>query len=302
MPSTVVQVLVHVAGLAVWSNQIPGDPGLKVIVPRIVYSGDASVQHVEDHIPIIAVKTANIDKKKSTWGTIETLPGSSDYSYVRLAGERIGFDTRQGSNGSQATNGTTSELKLPRLSQLCSGTATLKPEFLPPLYKGVAGLFEVPTNAKACMPTTVKRMDAEFELKANDALIIYSGSGTARKELRITAPKGSTAEVIIANVPTSCFTGHCDMPAINAVNGLPHIRALYEMGAGDGSTCKDDKIAEWYFALNNKPGTCTLNTFPAAAGGPMIMPQMASATGATGVDPLKDVGVYNFQCSDTQWP
>lgn len=312
MPATAVQVLVHVMGLTVFSTQIPGDPGLKVIIPKVVYVDPWSarttsatkvnppLKHVEDHKAVIAFETATLDAT-STWGPVKPLRDTNgDWSYVELTNDYVRFDLGGYINNSTQRS-TTSKvaaaagLKLPHLTSLCSGDAHLKPIYLPIThYSGAAGVIDIPPGtAQACQTKYAGRVDAESALTASGSFTLYAGSGSSLKKLRL-KPAGSATKlnVIVANVPVSCLNSGCAMPNPNAIDGLPHTVALYNMGADDTSAC-NTPLKSWWDSLAeaDKPGNCMIPDIPAALGGQGGMTLMKNNRVA-----------YNFECSDTQWP
>ena len=317
MPSPGITVLIHVVGLSVLSSQIPNETGLKMILPRVVYfdpSGPAleshisianmggvtaplritQHRHVEDHAAILAFKTADRDPS-SNWGPVNELKNTGKmYSYIRLNGERVQFDLGYSAAPGAFPSG---GVRLPKLPDLCNATQRLKAAYLPPFYSGVAALFDIPAGGvNACLASSQNRVDSEITLLANADLVVYTGSGRARRQLRL-KPTTGRIELIVGNVPVSCLNGQCVPPPAAAMNGITHEHAYFDMGAGDTSTC-GTSIRDWFYSRPpaQRPGNCVMGTIPDAAGGNGMLEVEAPDGGVH-----KSV-VYNFECSNSQWP
>src|SRR5882757_3262711 len=109
MPNPI-PIIVHFVGIALFSNQVPNDCGLKVILPRIVHAApkvataankgpsatSSASSHVENHQAVLVFRTDSY-VPGSSWGkpTPLTKPDARGvkYEYVKLDGDRVRFDS-----------------------------------------------------------------------------------------------------------------------------------------------------------------------------------------------------------------
>jgi hypothetical protein len=322
----IIPVTIHFVGLALFSQMVPNDCGLKVILPQVAYS-DPSTQiampmqmqsvaprgvavkpqggnpiatgtgisgpigqahHVEDHVALLVFPAAGY-LPTSNWGAPTALPGDSSYLYVKLDGERIRFDAGNPSQG-LVTN-----LKLPQLKGYCPTLTSLNARFQPP-YQGAAAVFDLPQGRVGGCNVAGKRIDTEVALDSSGFLTISASTTRVRKELRL-RPVAGSLNLIVANVPVSCLTpAGCAYPNPSALNGVSHVHAYYAMGDGSSASCTS--VSDWI--SNNGAlvahNPCAMSTLPRAAGGISLPDGILK----TGVPPTTQGD--NFECSNSAWP
>lgn len=299
MPSSI-PIIVHFVGLALFSSQVPNDCGLKVILPKVVYTAPktaaaatkgksaaaSSSPHVEDHQAVLIFRTGSY-VSSSTWGKPTLLPknnaAAGSYEYVKLDGDRVRFDSGVDNQGLDFNRP-----QLPPLGALCPSMTTLDRRFLPP-YDGAAAVFDLSQGiVKGCNATT--RIDTEVRFNGDGDLIISASTMKLKKELRL-KPVDGKVELIVANIPVNCLrNGVCSTPSATAINGISHVHAYYGM-AGQSASC-NKTISEWLTAAtdNDAPTERCMIVLPPAAGGP----RPGHATAA--------VEMSDFECSNSQWP
>ena len=307
------QVIIHFVGLCMFSNQVPNDDGLKVILPQVVYHDPRIVtegmpaaaatahhigepvvsipigpqRHVEDHIAILAFKTSSYIMN-TNWAAPTPLPGDPTYGYVKLDGDRIRIETGL----PDPKTGIAGNLKLPPLQTLCPTMATLAPGFQPP-YAGAAAVVDLPQGTvNSC--TAGMRVDTEVTLDVGGTFVISASTMRSRKEIRL---RGNGAvQLIVANIPASCLSAAgCTPVDPTSIAGVSHAHAYYAMGTQSASC--NASVQAWYLSAPDgaKPTGACVMTIPAAAGGSgmseigrLAVPARTQAT--------------NFECSNTKWP
>jgi hypothetical protein len=323
-----IPVTIHFVGLALFSQMVPNDCGLKVILPQVAYSDprtpmSASMQmqpaaprpapapappqsgnliapgnlvpvpigqvhHVEDHVALLVFPAAGY-LPTSNWGTPTTLPGDSSYLYVKLNGERIRFES------GIPNQGLVTNLKLPPLQGYCPSLTSLNARFQPP-YDGAAAVFDLPQGNVGGCNYAGKRIDTEVALQSSGFLTISASTTRVRKEIRL-KPVAGSLNLIVANVPVSCLTPTgCAQPNPSALNGVSHVHAYYEMGEGSTASCMS--VTDW---ISNHSAlvahnSCVMSSLPGAAGG-ISLPDAKRNNGV-----LSAVQGDNFECSNSAWP
>jgi hypothetical protein len=305
------QVIMQFVGLCMFSNQVPNDDGLKVILPQVVYHDPRIVtermsmatahhigepvvsvpngpqRHVEDHIAIMAFKMSSY-MTHVNWAAPTPLPGDPTYGYVKLDGDRLRIETGL----PDPKVGILGDLKLPPLKTLCPLMATLAPGFQPP-YAGAAAVFDLPQGTvNSC--SAGLRVDTEVKLDVGGTFVISASTMRSRKEIRFRG--NGVVELIVANIPTSCLSAAgCTPVDPSSIAGVSHAHAYYAMGTQSASC--NASVQAWFNSATaaEKPAAPCVMTIPAAAGGSGMaeVGKLAapSSTQAT-----------NFECSNTKWP
>jgi hypothetical protein len=249
--------------------------------------------HVEDHVAILAFPTASLAPGSVVnWGTPIALPntGTLAYSYVKLDGDRVRFETNTNDN----PIATLANVKLPPLQKLCGPNALTSP-FLPP-YEGAAAIFDLPVGTlNACMAG--QRVDTEVSLSSNGFLVISASTIKMTKEIRLKPGPSGRVDLIVANIPKSCLTGACTPKLTTAIDGVSHAHEYYAMVGANSAACSS--VGAWISDPVNArliPQSACVMSVPAAAGGLGMEEHLSKNT------PPPTTQVYNFECSNTQWP
>jgi hypothetical protein len=285
--STPIPIIVHFVGIALFSSQVPNDCGLKVILPKVVYTAPKTAQavkktnHVEDHAAVLIFRTDSY-VPGSSWGKPIPLPKTKgqtvSYEYVKLDGDRVRFDSGIDNQGLDFDRP-----QLPPLVALCPAMTTLDRRFQPP-YNGAAAVFDLPQGAvKACIADA--RIDTEVKFNGDKTFVISASTMRKTKELRL-KPIGGKIELIVANVPVNCLkNGVCSPPSTTAMDGMSHVHAYYGMVSQNTSCNKT--IADWIATTTDIPTEHCSIVLPAAAGGPV---------------PQGHVEMTDLECSNSRYP
>jgi hypothetical protein len=277
--------VIQFIGIVLFSAQVPNDPGVHAILPRLAHaehahlsSGNAAniikdVTGIEEHVAVIIYREEDRLHRVGGWRSEGTL--RNGWEYVRLRGEQVQFLT----NG--ANDAPKIPTDLPRVrSNSCLVAADAKPvalrsSFQSP-YKGAAAVVDIPFGRlDVCAtntPSVTERVDTRLLIDTEGVLVI---AATKTGERAKTIALDGDAVVYIANVPPYyLFYGE----PTNA--GDPHWQAYNEMldtpcpGRPDLALvpqfCDLSLISESYKVARNKP--------PA------------------------DFKMINSECSNTQWP
>jgi hypothetical protein len=282
-----IPIIIHFVGLALFSSQVPNDCGLKVILPKVVYTAPKTVEaankmhHVEDHQAVLIFRTDSYIPT-SSWGKpvrVPKLKGQTvSYEYVTLDGDRVRFDSGIDNQGLDFDRP-----QLPPLGALCPAMTTLDRRFQPP-YNGAAAVFDLPQGAvKAC--NAGSRIDTEVKFDGDGTFIISASTMRTTKELRL-RPIDGKVELIVANVPVNCLrNGQCEPPSATAIDGMSHVNAYYKM-VTKNTSCKKT-IADWIATTTDVPSQPCSIVLPPAAGGPV----------SEGVTNMTDL-----ECSNSRFP
>lgn len=244
--------IIQFIGIVLFSAQIPNDPGVHAILPRITEdhhhvqmissktetdSENVSfVDGVEEHVAVIFYRKKDLLDTVGSWRQDGTT--SNGWEWVELDGEHIQFI-------SDAKNDEpTIPASLPHAS--CPAKRDLKPvtlrtQFQSP-YKGAAGVIDIRGGRlDACETNTIdtaSRVDTRLFLKSENAIVIV---GKKPGERAKTIALDSDAVVFVANVPPPMLkTGIQPMQG----DSEPHWNAYNDMldGSCDGPPIVDAKV------------------------------------------------------------
>lgn len=355
----IADVLLHVAGLSVVTNEVPNDCGIKIIMPRVQYvspfrarfagpsAGPTSpapaapvpqprsvpapqpsraqaapapqpsraphhsqgqpaatrtvgailgdTPHVQDHISMLIFKTASLATAVN-WPKVDLTGVDAGYSYVVMEGDYVRLVANRPDAPAKLD-----KLVLPRLQKSCCPQMTsLKSEYRRP-YSGATAVFDIPQGElTSCLAPTREgpgRLDTELRLKSNNGFFVVSASTmTTTKELRFKVEPGRNLELVAANVPRAFLAAGYATPEANAIDGVPHYQAYYQMGDGQSASC-NQPLEEWrqknIAPINDLLG-CQVTVFATVAGktNPLAL--------AGGI--AHKTLASNFECSNSQWP
>lgn len=278
--------IIQFIGIVLFSSQIPNDPGVHAIVPRIEHEahvhlsyGDANtkpktnVSGVEDHAAVIIYRRRDRLHKVGGWKADGGL--RSDWEYVRLDGEHVQFLT----NGANAAPKIPTDLPRVAASTSCLAAAqqpNLLPSFQSP-YKGAAGVIDIPSGRlDVCAANTrsvTERVDTRLLINTEGVLVI---AATKAGERAKTIALDGDAVVYVANVPPYyLFTG-VEKPAV----GDPHYEAYNAML---DSPCAGRPEGTFV------PDSCDLTA-------------ISTSYMTARKEPPADFKMINSECSNTQWP
>lgn len=283
--------------------------------------------HVEDHKAVIIFPTSLYDNS-STWPKT-ALQTDPNHSYVVLDRDFVRFVTQPPAGAPPLAK---SGLILPSLAALCPGMLPLRTSYLPP-YQGAAAVFDLAnegelsscrSDTKANAPTF--RFDSKLVLKTTAQRFTVSASTmTTTKELRLklTGVNGGMLNVYVANIPKRFLAGDFNPVSATAIDGVPHYRAYYDMGASASSCTRP--LKDWYDdPMSNASSvaecgfTFTGAGLPAGPGGgnpnlphALRLARQSQAPRAAvpipgEIPPSKigalQVAALTFECSNTMWP
>ncbi|MFL6244730.1 MAG: hypothetical protein ACJ74H_01805 [Thermoanaerobaculia bacterium] len=261
--------------------------------------------HVEDHIAVLIFETSAYVSNVN-W-PIKNLPavvGKPQYSYAPLDRDRVRFLT-SGATNPQAT---LANMPLPHLPQICSATTKLRRDYLPP-YAGAAAVFDIPEGSlQACLSTAQhapygQRIDTKIQLKTSGDFVISASTMKQAKELRLKAASNGQLNVAVANVPVGFVNGNYAPKPANAIDGVPHVHAYYAMGDADASSCTQT-LTDWYNNTHPNVPPCSIPSSFEGLGKMAATRNQRSDINLAVLPPVlgeKSV-IYNFECSNTQWP
>lgn len=302
-----IDVVVFFVGLTTFTAGIPNDCGVKAILPRVEQQKNQRAHvhaRVEDHQAALIFETASY-VGSTNWKKydLKVKKGETPFSYVLLDRDRVRFLT-SGATNEVANLG---DIQLPRLPEICSATSKLRRDFLPP-YSGAAAVFDIPEGTlKACLSTArdspaAKRLDTKVRLKTEGQFVISASTMKQTKELRLKSKTGKL-NVAVANVPTRYLKGDYSERPETAADGMPHVHAYYGMGDGNTSDCTRT-LKDWWETEQPEVEPCDIPAdFRGIGATPSGRPQQNPVTMADGLPSAVMKGViYNFECSNTQWP
>lgn len=229
--------IIQFIGIVLFSSQVPNDPGIHAILPRIghVHKSDLHTmpkldpkqtgeQHlsptgIENHVSVIMYRDADRLYKTGGWRSDGGL--ANGWSYLALDGERVQFLTHSGNGRPEIPRG------LPRTGSACgaqSAPPTLRAEFLPP-YRGAAAVIDIPEGQlSSCQTSTVNvasRLDTRLVLDTRGVLVVTATKKNA--EPKALMLRGD-AVVFIANIPPYALLQDTDLTI-----GEPHWTAYNAM-------------------------------------------------------------------------
>ena len=279
--------IIQFIGIVLFSANVPGDPGVHAIVPRIEHAqhqhisfGATQAQNinpapgVEDHAAVIIYRTEDRLSRAGNWKKDGTL--KNGWEFVELDGEQLQFL----SNG--VNDVPVIPADLPRA--FVSANGCLKPPslnnaFRGPLYKGAAAVVDIPYGTLDVCATNnrsvTERVDTNLLLK-NEGVLVIAAKNWAEPHAKTIALDGD-AVVYVANVPPYyLFTG------VEQPNpGEPHWEAYNAMlespcgGRPEGPMVKEcaflSRISESYRKARAYP-------------------------------PSDGIQLINSECSNSQWP
>ena len=278
--------IIQFIGIVLFSAQIPNDPGVHAIVPRIEHhthtqlnyskvsvKPNADATGVEDHVAVIIYREQDRLHKVGGWRPDGAL--RNGWEYVRLNGEHVQFL----SNGANAAPAIPNGLPRVTSSDSCL-TAARQPQLLPTFqapYKGAAGVIDIPSGRlDVCAANSrgvTERVDTRLLINSEGVLVI---AATKTGEPAKTIALDGDAVVYVANVPPYfLFTG-VEKPAV----GDPHYEAYNAML---DSPCASRPQGELL------PESCDLTP-------------ISESYRIARNEPPADFKMINSECSNTQWP
>jgi hypothetical protein len=269
--------IIQFIGIVLFSAQVPNDPGVHAIIPRIGHDHQQTVESfvdgVEEHKAVILYRKEDL-LHTGGWRADHVL--HNGWEYVELDGERVEFVT-DGRNGAAEI-----PLQLPHTGGgLCSTYAvkpSLSPQFQAP-YRGAVGVVDIPFGTmNACESGAGSRVDTRLFIRTKGILII---SAKKQGERAKTISLDEDAVVYVANVPPSFLT---DDPEIHRNEGEPHWDAYNDM-LGQSCSARPDPA---------KPvglETCDMR------------PLTEAYRSARNNPPTKGLpNILDSECSNSQWP
>jgi hypothetical protein len=273
-------LVVRVMGLATFTDQVPNDCGVHVIVPRVEShqhgKQKAGAPHVEEHKAMLVVPEQYYDTS-STW-KMAPIPAFKSYRYVELDGDQVRLLTN-GTNQAASLEG----LKLPSLQGCCAAAGkkkTLHSNFQAP-YTGAAAVMDLSAGRISACAAAAKgdagyRYDTEIFFQHEGMATISGDTMKTKKEIRLkNLSGGKPAVVYLVNFPTCFLTNDCKPKPASAPDGLSHVQAYYAMLQGDTSKCQ-----------------ASLRNCPAAEPGRCVTPPIAATVPQA----------MSFECSNTKYP
>ena len=274
---------IHFIGLALFSTQVPGENGLRVLLPRIeskhtghripLTPSEETVQaSIESHVAAIVYDGSAV-LQEIGW-TPEDLPSqmvapsasTTKFRMVRLNGERITFHA----TGSNPAVGGTVSLALPK--------PTCGLEFERPIE--VAGMVVIPGGTlSTCMVTDRRRFDTRLTLQNNGVITVWAVTeGVTTASTKAVVLRGD-ATVYVVNVPASAMS-------TTAVQGMDtaHYLAYYDLLRTDANC--ERKLTD-PAAVDSCPASALLIT---------------NASAASRTDGTVTIAAVNSECSNTAWP
>jgi hypothetical protein len=253
--------VIHFIGICLFSTQPPNQPGVHVILPRIVAQGanhneqvasmnfqkvrtvtnpsanaarrpgvgvpvPATMPDVETHIAFIAFPTNSV-MSEIGWHAVPLPQANPEgLSYIELHGEHVRFHTLNGLND-PVPSGIT--LPLPKVKNSCNAT-NLGQAFQPNTgYTGAAGVVEIVDGTlSACsakVTSTSTGQTVVFDRADAELTMKYNGAIVIRTSdgAKVLVLSGARP-IYVANVPVP-------WPATfsHSSNSLPHYLAYYRM-------------------------------------------------------------------------
>lgn len=303
------EVFVFFVGLALWSEEVPNDCGVKAILPRVEHTtcgenvhhpaaspSPVSLLPIQNHQAAIVFPGYSFVRESSLlaqngWGAPQELPGQDSAEddekllFVKLDGESVRFLTNGATNAPADLTG----LKLAHVrEQLCPARSTLGPEYQPP-YKGAAAVVALPGGTvQACLSVpdeSVGRLDTRVNMKTNGTLDI-SGGNEKKLRLKPRSP-GEPIQLMIVNLPESFFEG---TPATSG--GISHMNVYLAMAEPSAAACTLS-LRQWWDQLD-------------PAGIPLCNAAPSLVARGTSPEPGAMLSVLasaaNFECSNSMWP
>lgn len=288
-------LVVRVMGLATFTDQVPNDCGVHVIVPRVQYHQHGpkkagatpkkagatpkkagATPQVEDHKALLVVPEQYYDSS-STW-KMAPIPAFKAYRYVELDGDQVRFITN-GTNDAPSLEG----LKLPSLQGCCAASGVkkkLRSTYQAP-YTGAAAVVDLSAGKISACAAAAKgeagyRYDTEIFFHHEGTATISGDTMKTKKEIRLKNLTGSKPAVVyLVNLPTCFLNNNCKPKPATAPDGLSHVHAYYAMLQGDTSVCE-----------------ASLRNCPAAEPGRCVTPPIAATVPQA----------MSFECSNTKYP
>ncbi len=289
--------IIQFIGIVLFSAQVPNDPGLHAIIPRIGHVHKQQIEvlpkldtqsqqnqaalttmvapsGVENHFAAIIYRDADRVDKAGGWQYDGTL--ANGWRYVELDGDQVQFLTNGANEDAQIP------ANLPRTggSLSCNNDPqTLKSEYQPP-YVGAAGVIDIPVGRLSTCETNTKtvtaRLDTRLHLDTRGVLVIAAMKGTTTKTMVL---KGD-AVVFVANIPPYTLKYE-----VNYEIGQPHWLAYNNMLT---ESCGEKPAVD--SAMLEEPIVyCDRNSLG------------ESYYRARKLPPLK-FQMVDSECSNTQWP
>jgi len=271
--------IIHFIGIVLFSAQIPDDPGVHAIIPRIGSTTTAVsfISNVEEHTAAIIYRQEDLLEKSTAWKTI-TAP-NRDWEYVVLDGERVQFVTDDGNSDPVSP-----PPLLPRIGQgsclSLSVAPTLTADFLPATsYRGAAGVFDIPNGRIEACDGGGARSDTRVLMQTRNMLIITAKkAGQRAKSITL----DEDAVVFVVNVPPDFLTAN---PHPHHNPGAPHFSA-YNAMLGGTCSARPEPFAPVLPGCDS-PDALTSEAYKKARKNP----------------PSRNLGlIMDPQCGNTQWP
>lgn len=287
------ELIIHFIGLALFSTAVPNDPGIRVLLPRVVHQhtttattqptegGEIIVNpdttnEVEPHETLIVYDASDF-REEILWTSLE-LPahliraGTTNparYRYVPLGdGERVSFHTNVSDNP---------RVSIPSLPKPSCGTG-IDPA-------NAAAIVHIPQGVLSTCAAVVsgsrKRYDTTLTLKRDTreqyglVIVAKSRDGTS-KVLSLTGTK----PVYVVNIPASMLN-----PSTSTTSGgAQHFLAYYDLVRLDTARCGEQSF--------KSPSTATTTRCPVTD---------LAMTGESGAVQISGM-IVDSNCSNSTWP
>jgi hypothetical protein len=273
--------IIQFIGIVLFSAQVPNDPGIHAILPRIghVHTLPAHLatvpdDAVENHVAVILYRKEDRLHNVGGWRADGFL--KNGWEYVLLDGERVQFLT-DGENGKPEIP---SLLPRPDGGRSCLSGASaphLRPAYTAP-YEAAAGVIDMPSGRLDACESSSSRIDTRLAIKTGGVLVI---AAKKRGERAKTISLDEDAVVYVANVPPKFLLDDYDAPRYD---GLPHWDAYNAMLDPSCGHLRPEPVKP---DLQGCDGTALTDAYKTARKNPpsKTMPNMVDS-----------------ECSNSQWP
>lgn len=292
-----VEAFVFFVGLAVVTDQVPNDAGVKVIMPTVRHHTGFTLPwrrtaaHVEDHMAVLIFPTDSYVKRQSSWKIAGTLKEHPEFSYVKLDGDSVRFLTGEAANPASALS---DNVVLPRLKrEICPNLQGLRSDYEWP-YAGGSAVFSVSQGTmESCVSKT--GINTKLVLSTDGTLTVSASTMRRRKDFVLKPAASGKIELVAANLPTRyILQGNYADESPDRHARMVHSSVYASMvTAREGEAMCHLSLYEWFLAHGEfiQP-QCNLSIPGLGSQQPKPMTSAALIDGA----------VANFECSNTQYP
>jgi hypothetical protein len=288
-------IIIHFIGLALFSTAVPNDPGVRVLLPRVVHQHTATgttqtgtgggiiiestaTGGVEPHATFIVYDADDLYRDEGLWPSLE-LPahmirtGTANperYRYVSLGdGDRVAFHTNVREN---------TKPTIPSLPKPSCGTA-IDPTNAAAIVHIPQGVLSTCGAAVSGSTGSRRRFDTTLKLKRNAqyglVILAKSRDGYTSKALSLSGTK----PVYIVNIPKSMLT-----TPTYTTSGAEHFLAYYDLLRQNTATCGEQAF--------KSPSTATSTRCPVTD---------LALTGEAGALQIAGM-IVDSNCSNSTWP